>query len=90
LRSASDRIQTCILQPNPFGRELESLVRGESLDGRPLSIKELNAADGIAGCHVVFVSTGAVGRASVDAHLTKPADPRLLEKLLLEVPRVST
>jgi hypothetical protein len=62
---AASSVQICILQPNPFGRELESLIRGESLNGLPLSIKEVGAADGIVGCHVVFVSSGASGAARV-------------------------
>ena len=32
-------VQLCIASPNPFGSELEQLVRGESLNGRPLSVK---------------------------------------------------
>jgi hypothetical protein len=54
-----------VLRPNPFGRELEALVRDESLNGRPLSIRELSGPDGVDGCHVVFVGRGASGGASV-------------------------
>jgi hypothetical protein len=48
-------VQICILHPNPFGRELEALVRGESLNGRPLSIREVAGPDGLGGCHVLFI-----------------------------------
>jgi hypothetical protein len=48
-------VQLCILQPNPFGRELEALVRGESLNGRPFSIREITGPDGVSGCHLLFI-----------------------------------
>jgi hypothetical protein len=52
-------LQVCVLQPNPFGRELEALVRGESLNGRPFSIKEIAGPEALAGCHVLFVAASA-------------------------------
>ena len=52
-------VQICILQPNPFGRELEALVRGESLNGRPYSIREITGPDGVGGCHLLFIPGNA-------------------------------
>ena len=49
-------LQLCVLEPNLFGAELEELIRGETLNGRPLAVKEIYGADEVAGCHVVFVS----------------------------------
>ena len=48
-------VQFCIASPNPFGSELEQLVRGESLNGRPLSVREIAGTDELVGCHVLFV-----------------------------------
>jgi len=48
-------VQLCIASPNPFGSELEQLVRGESLNGRPLSVREIAGSDELVGCHVLFV-----------------------------------
>jgi hypothetical protein len=48
-------VQLCIASPNPFGSELEQLVRGESLNGRPLSAREIAGSDEVARCHVLFV-----------------------------------
>lgn len=50
-------VQFCVLEPNPFGSELEQLIQGESLNGRPLAVKEIYGADELAGCHVLFVGT---------------------------------
>jgi len=49
-------LQLCIVEPNPFGSELEQLSRGETLNGRPLAVKEIFGSDELAGCHVLFVS----------------------------------
>jgi hypothetical protein len=58
-------VQICVLRPSPFGRELESLVAGESLNGRPLTVREVTASNGVAGCHVLFVGSGAQRAAEV-------------------------
>jgi hypothetical protein len=50
------RLQLCVVEPNPFGSELEQLIRGETLNGRPLAVKEIYGSDELAGCHVLFVS----------------------------------
>jgi hypothetical protein len=52
-------VQLCILQPNPFGRELEALVRGESLNGRPYSVREITGPEGVGGCHLLFIPGNA-------------------------------
>jgi hypothetical protein len=59
-------VQICILQPNPFGRELEALVRGESLNGRPFSVREITGPDGLSGgCHLLFIGGNAPARGEV-------------------------
>jgi hypothetical protein len=49
-------LQLCVVEPNPFGSELQQLIRGETLNGRPLAVKEIYGSDELAGCHVLFVS----------------------------------
>jgi hypothetical protein len=58
-------VQLCIARPNPFGRELDELVRGESLNGRPFAIREVGAPESLQGCHVLFVSASAPGAAGM-------------------------
>jgi YfiR/HmsC-like len=48
-------VQLCVVEPNPFGSELERLIRGETLNGRPLAAREIYGADDLTGCHVLFV-----------------------------------
>ena len=52
---ASRTLDLCVLQPNPFGTDLEKLVAGESLNGRPLRVRVVAGVDGLAGCHALFV-----------------------------------
>jgi hypothetical protein len=58
-------VQLCILRPSPFGRELDALVRGESLNGRPYAVRDIATADEVAGCHLIFISSRAAGRNEV-------------------------
>jgi hypothetical protein len=58
----SRTLDLCILQPNPFGSDLDNLVNGESLNGRPLRVRVIAGVDALTGCHVLFA--GARGDAA--------------------------
>jgi hypothetical protein len=47
-------IDLCVLTPNPFGRVLEQLIEGESVSGRPLAIRYVDAS-AVGTCHVLYV-----------------------------------
>jgi hypothetical protein len=47
----------CIARPDPFGGVLADIVRGESINGRPIVTRTIAAPD--TGCDVVFVPRGA-------------------------------
>lgn len=49
-------LDLCVLRPNPFGSDLEQLVNGETLDGRPLRVRVIGADDGVEGCQALFAS----------------------------------
>lgn len=50
-----DRLTICVVRPNPFGGELAALVEGESVNGRPLSVRQLDAAEPLEDCGILFV-----------------------------------
>ena len=52
-------LQLCIVEPNPFGAELEQLVRGEVLNGRPLAVRYIAGAEALPGCHLLFIGSHA-------------------------------
>jgi hypothetical protein len=47
-------IGLCVTKPSPFGAALEQLIRGESLSGRPLAVREISGTADLHGCHVLF------------------------------------
>ena len=46
----------CIVGKDPFGDTLDSLVRGETLQGRPLIVHRTNDLLEVRDCHIVFLS----------------------------------
>jgi hypothetical protein len=50
-----DTLDLCVARPSPFGPVLETLVVGESLGGRRLAVREVDAGARPAGCHLLFI-----------------------------------
>jgi hypothetical protein len=61
----SATLDLCVLQPNPFGVDLEQLVRGESLNNRPLRVRVVAGVDGLTGCHALFAGARNEAAAAV-------------------------
>ena len=51
-----------VLGRDPFDGELERSLDGKTSDGHPLVSRHPATADGVAGCHVVFVSADETGQ----------------------------
>jgi hypothetical protein len=49
----------CVLGPDPFGAELEAVMEGERISGRPISIQRLDAATAVDACHLLFIGEDA-------------------------------
>jgi hypothetical protein len=64
-----ESITICVLRPNPFGTLLRELIAGETLNGRPLAIRDIDRPSAVTGCHVVFVpgANNANGKAVLEA-----------------------
>lgn len=50
-----------ILGDDPFGGALEKTVKGESVDGRKLTIRRARKAEDLKGCQIVFVANSEGG-----------------------------
>jgi hypothetical protein len=48
----------CVLDQDPFGVVLQSSLAGESVSGKPVTIKRLAKAEDAAACHILFISSG--------------------------------
>ncbi len=55
-------LDVCVLDPNPFGSDLEQLVSGETAAGRPLRVRTVSGPEALSGCHVLFA--GGHGQAT--------------------------
>jgi hypothetical protein len=55
-------IVIAVLGKNPFGSEMENLVRNRSVNGRSISIRYIESIEEMAGAHIVFISSGAESR----------------------------
>jgi hypothetical protein len=62
----------CLATPAPMADDLRVLVAGESLRGRPLRVREIGDAAGLAGCHALF----AGAQADADRSLLRAARDR--------------
>jgi hypothetical protein len=40
---------------DPFGRELDEVVRGETVHGHPLVVRRVTDAESASGCHILFI-----------------------------------
>ncbi len=50
-----------VLGENPFGDQLEALVRGKVIDGHPVSVRPCRTAKEALGCHIVFFAGANAG-----------------------------
>lgn len=45
-----------VLGSDPFGAYLDETVRGETVNGRPLTVQRYRSLDDVKNCHVLFIS----------------------------------
>ena len=55
-RSAQNALTICVLGENPFGHDLDDVVRGQVAADRALAVKRLAQVQREDNCHVLFVS----------------------------------
>jgi hypothetical protein len=79
-------VEICVSRPNPFGRALDDLVAGETLNGRPLVVREIAGPAVLDGCQVLFVpaaastSTRLLQAAAARPLLTVGESPQFLDQ----------
>ncbi len=59
----NDSFNICILGHDPFGATLDSLVRGESLNGAKFAVLRITGAQEATRCRIVYVSPSEEDRA---------------------------
>lgn len=56
-------ITMCVLGKDPFGKALESVMEGKTVNGRPIVIRRTNDLAVARSCQVLFLSASEAGRA---------------------------
>jgi len=54
--------EICVLGKDPFGAVLDATVAGESMDGRPITVRRLANLPDAPSCSILFVSTSEENR----------------------------
>jgi hypothetical protein len=57
--SADAPFAVCVYGDDPFGVDLDSVVRGESVDGRPMVVRRPRDPRELAQCQIVFIAGSA-------------------------------
>ncbi len=61
-RSAQSPVTICVLGEDPFGHDLDDVVRGQVAGDRALAVKRLAQVQREDNCHVLFVSAAEKAR----------------------------
>jgi len=62
--NANDPFVIGVLGENPFGNALDEIVKGESINGRTLTVQYSRRVDDLKDCQIVFVSKSEKSRLS--------------------------
>jgi hypothetical protein len=54
--SAQSPFVVCILGPDPFGHTIDEVLKGKTIEDRPVAIERLKNFSQVRQCHMVFVS----------------------------------
>src|SRR6266550_3555330 len=54
-------IELCILGQDPFDGELQRVVNGKSVNGRPLAVRRISDKSAAPSCRILFVSASEAG-----------------------------
>lgn len=49
-----------VLGRDPFGTTLDEIVRGETVNGRPLAVRRYESVDQLDACHILFIDRSQV------------------------------
>lgn len=73
--SASAPFSLCVYGDDPFGADLDTVVRGETAGGRPMVVRRIHELHDVAQCQIVYIAGSADGEleslvAALDRHAT--------------------
>ena len=54
--SGAEPFVLCVIGDDPFGNNLDTAARSQSVDGRRIVVRRLSSADGAGACQIAYVS----------------------------------
>jgi hypothetical protein len=57
--SASSPFAVCVYGDDPFGADLDAVVRGETVDGRPMVVRRVREPGELTQCQIVYIAGSA-------------------------------
>jgi hypothetical protein len=57
--NASAPFTLCVYGDDPFGADLDAVVRGETIGGRPMQVRRLHDTVDVGQCQIVFIAGSA-------------------------------
>jgi hypothetical protein len=82
LAPSDHAVQVCVVGHDPFGNMLDHVVQGQTIDGRPISVRRLSAIGPTSDCQIAYLggsseqSVAAAARAVTGAPVLTVADSR--------------
>jgi hypothetical protein len=62
LLPADAPLELCILGKDPFGESIDQAIRGRRSQGRPVTVRRVEANERAYGCHLVFLTDDSWNR----------------------------
>src|SRR5690242_6364295 len=50
----------CVAPPDPLGNDLRELIVGDTVAGRPLSVRRVERDQDVDGCQILFLTAGTL------------------------------
>ncbi|MGH9449601.1 MAG: YfiR/HmsC family protein [Terriglobia bacterium] len=60
--TTADFFRICVLGTDPFGRVLDRVIAGESMDGVRIVARRISLPDEVTGCRILFISSSEAGK----------------------------
>ncbi|WP_420474983.1 YfiR family protein [Noviherbaspirillum sp. ST9] len=62
--ASTSAINLCIAGADPFGMDLDTAIRGQQINGRPIEIHRIKNVGRDSGCHILYLGPGNTQEAS--------------------------
>lgn len=69
--ASTSPINLCIAGADPFGMDLDTAIRGQRINGRPIEVHRIKNVGRDSGCHILYLGPGNTQEASQSVDATR-------------------